>query len=361
MRAVHATSHATSHADDRLEGGFNDPVEVAVIGGGLAGGLLALELAQLGLQVALIDGPGSGSTPSHPCASHWSYGAIAPFTGGCWTQLQQRHGDLGWRRRWFRPIGPGAPLGGLFPLPCSRVDGGLLQQGLSRALERSGVQRRGVRVERVLPPVASGEPWQLQLSGAAQPWPARQVVLAAGAGCRALWPALPERLRLSWAGVLLLQTQAAGWPWGGPVAMRLPARFSRVALEARAPELRQEAWQVDPGLIPWGDRWLAGQISLVRPGLELGDPPDAALQEQRLRRALAPWLPPLEHWPGTFQQVPVSFCSDGQPLVGPVPGAPPGLWAFTGFSAAFTAVPRTAPALARAVRAAASPRTAPPG
>jgi len=341
--------------------GCNDPVEVAVIGGGLAGGLLALELAQLGLGVALIDGASSGTTPSHPCASHWSYGAIAPLAGGRWAQLQRRHGDLGWRRRCFRPIGPGAPLAGRFPLPCSRVDGGLLQHRLPQVLERLGVCQRFVRVARLQPPVGAGAPWRLQPSGGGEALEAWQVVLAAGPGCRALWPELPERLRVSWAGVLLLQPQGDGWPCGAAPAMRLPARFSRLALEARAPELRQEAWQVDPGLIPWGDRWLAGQISLVRPGLELGDPPDPALQERRLREALAPWLPPLAHWPGTFQQVPVSFCSDGQPLVGPVPGAPPGLWAFAGFSAAFTAVPGAAPALACAVHAAASLSSAPPG
>lgn len=328
--------------------------EVTVIGAGLAGSLLALELAQLGLGVVLLDGPAAAQPPQQACASHWSYGAIAPRAGGPWAQLQHRHGDLGWRRRWFRPLGPGAPLGGWLPLPCSRVEAPLLQQRLPLALQRSGVQRRGLRVERLRPPATSGEPWQLQLSGAAQPWLTRQVVLAAGAGCRALWPALPEVLRLSWAGVLLLQPQAAGWPWGGPAALRLPARFSRLALEARAAELRQEDWAVDPALVPWGDRWLAGQISLVRPGLAMGDPPDPALQERRLRQALAPWLPALAHWPAAFQQVPVSFCSTGQPLAGPVPGAPPGLWAFAGFSAAFAAVPRLAPALARAVQAAAS-------
>jgi len=159
---------------------------------------------------------------------------------------------------------------------------------------------------------------------------------------------------VSWAGVLLLRRKSEGWPWAGPLAMRLPARFQRLALEAGAPELRQEDWQVDPGLLPWGDGnggdgggWLAGQISLVRPGLEVGEPPDAELQERRLRQALAPFLPPLAHWPGALRQVPVSFCSDGRPLVGPVAGAPAGLWCFAGFSAAFTAVPALAPGLAK--------------
>lgn len=324
-------------------------MDVAVIGGGLAGGLLALELVRLGLRVQLLDGAARGQPGEQACASHWSYGAIAPFAGGPWAELQRRHGDLGWRRRWFRPLGPGAPLAGLLPLPCSRVEAGVLQRQLPEALDRAGVGLVLARVEQLQPPTASGEPWRLRLAGADKPLAAGQVVLAAGAGCRALWPELPTRLRVSWAGVLVLQPQGGGWPWAGPLAMRLPARFQRLALEAAAPALEEEAWQVDPGLLPWGDRWLAGQISLVRPGLEVGDPPDAGLQEQRLRQALTPLLPELASWPGVLHQVPVSFCSDGQPLVGPVAGAPPGLWCFAGFSAAFSAVPQLVPVLARAV------------
>jgi hypothetical protein len=234
------------------------------------------------------------------------------------------------------------------------VEAAVLRRQLPGALERAGVRLRQGRVERLLPPAAAGQPWQLQLAGEPEPLAACQVVLAAGAGSRELWPHLPERLRVSWAGVLELEPQHGGWPWAGPLAMRLPARFQRLALEAGAAGLAAEAWQVDPGLLPWGDHWLAGQISLVRPGLAAGDPPDPGLQERRLRQALAPLLPALAHCPGRFQQVPVSFCTDGQPLVGPVVGAPPGLWSFVGFSAAFLAVPRLAPQLARAVLQAAA-------
>jgi glycine/D-amino acid oxidase-like deaminating enzyme len=317
-------------------------LDVAVVGCGLAGGLLALELADLGLRVQLVD----GQDEQPACASHWSYGAIAPLAGGSWPRLQRRHGDLGWRRTWFRPLGPGAPVGGRLPLPCSRVDAAILRRRLPLALERAGVGLVQGRVERLLPPEGVGQPWRLRLRHQDEPLAARQVVLAAGAGCRALWPDLPPSLRVSWAGVLLLQPQPGGWPWGGPVAMRLPARFQRLALEAQAPSLGQEDWQVDPGLLPWGEDWLAGQISLVRPGLGAGAPPDGALQEERLRQALAPLLPALAHWPGTFLQVPVSFCSDGEPLAGPVAAAP-GLWVFAGFSAAFTAIPPRAAGLAR--------------
>lgn len=331
------------------EESLDTPLDVAVIGGGLAGGLLALELVKHGLEVQVLDGAGSGQSESQPCATQWSYGAIALFAGRRWAQLQHRHGDLGWRRRWFRPLGPGAPLAGRLPLPCSRVEPEVFQRQFPQVLERTGVTRLHARVEVLQPPTVAGELWHLRLVGVANPLAARQVVLAAGAGCRALWPELPASLRVSWAGVLLLQPQNDGWPWAGPLAMRLPARFQRLVLEDAAPTLLEEAWQVDPGLLPWGDHWLAGQISLVRPGLDVGDPPNAVLQEQRLREALTPLLPNLAHWPGVFQQVPVSFCTDRQPLVGPVAGAPSGLWSFAGFSAAFTAVPLLAPAVARAV------------
>ena len=51
---------------------------------------------------------------------------------------------------------------------------------------------------------------------------------------------------------------------------------------------------------------------------------------------------------GRFRQVPVPFCTDGRGLAGPVAGAP-GLWAFTGFSGAFTTVPSLAERLAETI------------
>jgi hypothetical protein len=120
-----------------------------------------------------------------------------------------------------------------------------------------------------------------------------------------------------------------------------------LALERRAPRLEQEQWVVDPGLVPWGDTALVGQISLVRPGLELGDPPHAGLMEQRLRQGLAPWDPALARAPGRYRQAPVAFCTDGRPLLGPAAAA--GLWRFTGFSAAFAQVPVLAPLQAAAM------------
>ncbi|MCP9886444.1 FAD-binding oxidoreductase [Cyanobium sp. ATX 6A2] len=345
--------------------------DVVVVGGGLAGALLALELAGRGLATELIDAgspdPGSPDggafASATACATALSYGAMAPWAApftpmgwlirggpGRWRQLQRRHGPLGWQRAWFRPVGEGAPLGGLLPLPCSRVQARLLVSRWPAVLRAAGVRLSTGRVTALEPDSEGQGGWLLRLQqGASRRVP--QLVLAAGAGCRPLWPALPQRLRVSWAGVLELDPRPGPGPAGG--GLRLPARFSRLTLEARAAELGQEAWTVDPGLLSWDDGWLAGQISLLRPGLEPGEPPDVDLQERRLRQALSAIDADLASWPGRFRQVPVSFCPGGLPLVGPV--APPGLWLFSGFSGAFAQVPVLAPLLADWIAASGGP------
>ena len=320
-------------------------MRVAVVGGGLAGSLLALELAARGLEVQLMDRGLDGATAL-------SYGAVAAWAAPptplgrrmrgaprLWRELQQRHGALGWTRRWLR-LNRAGWLGRL-PLPCGQVEAGPVLAALPAVLQRQGVRCVPVTVQ-ALVPVAQG--WRLEFSdGSALEAPV--VVLAAGAACRRLCTALDSRLRISWAGVLELDR----WPPGyRRQQLRLPARFERLALERRAPQLEQEQWVVDPGLVPWGTTALVGQISLVRPGLELGDPPNPERMEQRLRQGLEAWDPALARAAGRYRQAPVAFCTDGRPLLGAVPGAA-GLWQFTGFSAAFAQVPVLAPLQAAAM------------
>ena len=170
------------------------------------------------------------------------------------------------------------------------------------------------------------------------------MVLACGAGCRALAPQLDERLRVSWAGILELEPGPAGaWLGWRQGLAQLPQRFGRLALERDAAQLQQEAWVVDAGLVPCGDRLLAGQISLIRPGLDAGQGPDAAVMEQRLRSALAAQWPDLATAPGQYRQCAVSFCTDGKPLAGQ---CGPDQWVLAGFSGAFAQVPDAARALA---------------
>jgi glycine/D-amino acid oxidase-like deaminating enzyme len=176
--------------------------------------------------------------------------------------------------------------------------------------------------------------------------PARQVVLAAGAGCRALWPSLPQRLRVSWAGALLVDRLPLAPPYGDAIVM--PLLGQRQGLEDRSAQLAAPELVVDVGWAPSGTGWLLGQSSLVRPDPGQGPPPDPRHSEACLRQALAAVLPALAELPGRFVQVPVSFTNPGLPLVGTVAGAP-GLWAFAGFGGPFALVPALAPLLAAAI------------
>jgi len=291
---------------------------IHVVGAGLAGSLLALELADRGLAVTLLDSE-HGAT-----ATALSYGLLPPTAAAAWRRLQRRHGHLGLQRRWLQL----SPRG--LPLPAAQVDPQRFGPLIAAALARAGVQRRHQRLQgpEALEPLRAQGP----------------VVLACGAGCRQLAPQLDQRLRCSWAGILELSDRE-----GVPALCRrtgialLPQRFSRLALEQRAPLLEQEEWIVDAGLVPCGERLLAGQITLVRPALEAGLPPEAAPMEQHLRQGLARRWPQLAQAPGRYRQAAVSFCSDGVPLVEAVDRQ---LWVLAGFSGAFGQLPAAARHLA---------------
>jgi hypothetical protein len=313
------------------------PDGVGIIGGGLAGALLALALRERGLAVQLLVADG-------PRASFSSYGVIpgwplepsplgrrAAGAARDWQQLQRSHGELGWRwrRRW--------------PLPLSRVDTVRFAEGLERVLAAAGVPCRRARVAG-LEPRALG--WRLPLDGGGAV-EVSEVVLAAGAGCQALGVPLPPVLGVSWAGVLELPPP----PSGGAYPLRLPARLQRIALEARSATLQEAEWVVDPGLVPWGAGGLLGQLSWVAPGAAAGPGPDPTLAEFWLRRSVAAAAPAplatLAAEAGRYRQLPVAFCRDGLPLAGPLEA--PGLWLFSGFRGAFAQVPVLAPLLAAAI------------
>ncbi|MCT0230203.1 FAD-dependent oxidoreductase [Synechococcus sp. CS-1324] len=353
--------------------------DVLVIGAGLAGSLLALSLAESGARVLLQD---SGSARSG--ATGLSYGGVPWWAGppgplgalmatapACWHDLEARHGPLGWqpcslllhwrnsgcaaaaaaietalagvRNRAERhlPTGTGWPVeegtAGSLRLPYGRVDVPSLLRALPAALDRAGVER----IQAVACPLR------------AESLPADQVVLAAGAGCRSLLSALPDRLRVSWAGLLAIEDAAAcssllPKALADAAEIVMPLLGGRQGLEDRAAGLRGEEWVVDAGLAPWGKGLLLGQTTLVRPGVASGPPPSPAGLEAALRQALAAIDPGLGVLEAPFLQVPVSFTSTGVPLVGPVPGWP-GLWVFAGFSGPFALVPPLAPLLAAAI------------
>jgi glycine/D-amino acid oxidase-like deaminating enzyme len=362
--------------------GERPAAEVVIVGGGLAGALLALALAERQLPVRLID----PATPPFTPATALTYGGVPWWAGpdgpldrlmatapSCWQALQRRHGALGWHPCRLRLHWPASEAGSeavvaarqaverlarrhLPPeaieqgprelrLAYARLDPPTLARALPAACERAGIRCDRRRVVDLQPEPSGG--WRLRLDQGSLT--AATLVLAAGAGCRALWPALPARLRHSWAGVLLVEDPADRRALVGEAAdVWMPLLGARQPLEARAAALTSEACIVDPGLAPWGEGLLLGQTTLVRPTAALGEPPDPAPLEARLRAALLPLLPALDSVRARFLQTPVSFVPAGAPLVGPVAGAA-GLWVCAGFGGPFALVPPLAEEMAAAI------------
>ncbi len=352
-----------------------DSVPVAVIGAGLAGSLSALALARRGMAVELI-GPPCG-TDDLPAATALSYGAVAGVAAAeRWRELEAFHGPLGWHtsavvthglaprpgsapgardhRTWMARMGD-RPLDGLLarlpplpvPLPFSRVDTVALAEALPGALRRARVQRREQPVRRL---ESRGKGWSLQLRDGSR-LERRRVLLAAGAASRGLWPALPDRLRCSWAGVLVERHRQGEGPWLRAVQrgwLVFPRHLQRPGLERLGHADGGRRWVVDVGLAPWGNGLLAGQISWLPPGDALGGDegePDAPWLERLLRQELARLDPALASR-GRFQLVPVSYCSDGCPVSARVAA---GLWVLAGASGAFSSLPALAEALAQEI------------
>ena len=372
----------------------SDPV--VVVGAGLTGGLIALALARLGLTVIQVappsqepDASATGTSATGTSATGLSYGSLnLGTTGRAWRNLERLHGPLGWTACGLKLHDRGW-LGRRLTLPASRVDGPTLMAALPRALAAAGVQQRPALVQGLEARVAGG--WRLRLldlastnqrqrpqgepQGEPQREPplgvpalgasileARQVVLAAGAGCLDLWPPLVRQLGISWAGVLALDTNPGNNPWLRQVAkgrLVLNQQEQRLGLEDQAGWLAEERGIVDASAAPWGPKGvLVGQISLVRPLDGPRQAPDPARMEQRLRQGLQGWDPQLAALVGTYRQIPVAFGLQGRALVGPVPGAP-GLWTFTGFRSPFSTAPLRAAQLAQSLAANLTNRTQP--
>jgi glycine/D-amino acid oxidase-like deaminating enzyme len=361
----------------------SDPV--VVVGAGLTGGLIALALARLGITVIQVAPPSqepdasatgtsatgtsaTGTSATGTSATGLSYGSLSLGTSGrAWRNLERLHGPLGWTACGLKLHDRGW-LGRRLTLPASRVDGPTLMAALPRALAAAGVQQLPALVQGLEAGAAGG--WRLRLLDlpstnqrqrpqgvpplGASILEARQVVLAAGAGCLDLWPPLARQLGISWAGVLALETNPGNNPWLGQVAkgrLVLNQQEQRLGLEDQAGWLAEERWIVDASAAPWGPQGvLLGQISLVRPLDGTRQAPDPAKMEERLRQGLQGWDPQLAALAGTYRQIPVAFGLQGRALVGPVPGAL-GLWTFTGFRSPFSTAPQQADQLAQSLAA----------
>lgn len=335
----------------------------------------------------------TGVTAMGATATGLSYGSLSLGTSGrAWRNLERLHGPLGWTACGLKLHDRGW-LGRRLTLAASRVDGPTLMAALPGALAAAGVQQRPAVVQGLEAGAAGG--WRLRLldlpstklcpalhgqnsqgelsqgensqgQNSPREFPlgeppqaesileARQVVLAAGAGCLDLWPPLAHQLGISWAGIVALEINPGGNRWLDQVArgrLVLSQLEQRLELEDQAGWLAEERSIVDASAAPWGPQGvLVGQISLVRPPEGARQPPDPLKMEQKLRRGLQRWDPQLAALKGAYRQIPVAFGRQGRALVGPVPDAP-GLWTFTGFRSPFSTAPAQADKLARSMAA----------
>ena len=354
------------------------PPRMLLLGAGLSGGLLALALAELGVEVELAGGSLVDS------ATGWSYGGVPWWAGAAnplgellatapcrWDQLQQRHGELGLRpaQLWLHwpeqapaqavakvqqglaglpqqpeltalpaqeaieqePLLAGADLGGVMQLPYWRIDPLGLQQGLERAWAVAGVQRRA--------PLPAAELLQRLESG-------ERVVLCSGAATLALLRTMglqaPPVLAFSWAGVG--RCDGAQFSAERIVMPLLGQRGGRETAASGAAVI------CDPGLAPApGGGLLVGQTSWFdRP---IDDPPPVDQDFEQLSRVRSQLVPSLREGSyGSFrlQQQPVAYSRDQQPLLGPLPGCS-NLSLFTGFGGPFALVPARTPLMAQAL------------
>ena len=354
------------------------PPRMLLLGAGLSGGLLALALAELGVDVELAGGSLADS------ATGCSYGGVPWWAGAAnplgellataprrWDQLQQRHGDLGLRlaELWLHwseqapqlavaqvqqalaglpqqpqllplsakeaietePLLAGADLGGVLQLPYWRVDPLAFQQGLERAWKAAGVQRCA--------PLAADELRQRLEQGEA-------VVLCSGAATLALLKAMglqpPSALAFSWAGVA-----RCGGAQLAAERIVMPLLGQR---SARETAVSGGAVICDPGLAPApGGGVLLGQTSWFDRPIDGPPPVENDLQQlSGVRSRLVPSLSDSSHGPLRLQQQPVAYSRDQQPLLGPLPGCS-NLSLFTGFGGPFALVPTVTPLMAQAL------------
>jgi glycine/D-amino acid oxidase-like deaminating enzyme len=187
-----------------------------------------------------------------------------------------------------------------------------------------------------------------------QAYPAKQVLIAAGALSRALLRQSGLTVPLYYTHAELIEIPAVD------LCLRtlvMPAVTQRFALETEASRPETDAlWDepghevtapiLDSGAIQFQDGHLClGQISRTLTALDASI--DAAASEQHLRQALGQILPALSKLLGQWHRCLVSFSRDGLPLAGPLPGVD-GVYVMAGFKTPFVYLPPVAQRFAQA-------------
>ena len=374
--------------------------DAIVVGNGLAGAAISYELAGRGLSVLLIDGRPPGDALN---ATRYSYGVVTSWAGakdlthqfcqaglakqrqlpeelGADTQfremdflltipaeldgvaIQAEYQAMGAAAEWVTPRQAQA----LEPLLNPQAIGGalLLRQGhvspphLIRAYNQAFQRLGGTQLVGTVTDLVRVKHQVTGVLTAVQAYPARQVVLAAGACSRPLLRALGMVLPLYHTQAELIETGPSSLTLRTQVMAAVNQRF---ALEAQASQPQQQPlWDrpgaevrppvLDSAAIQFQDgHFCLGQISRTLTSLESSvSAREQQQSDRRLRAARAALLPDLASLPGIWHRCLVSFTADSLPLVGPLPSLA-GLSLFTGFTAPFVLVPPLAQRLAEAL------------
>lgn len=366
-----------------------------VVGNGLVGAAVSYELARCGLSVLLID---RALEPSN--ATRYSYGGIPYWSGN--TELTQQlcregivkhrqlsaelEGDTQFREldllltlatdgdaesaaasyakcmtppqfvsaaaaQELEPLLNRDAIAGAFTVRHGHVSPRALVSAYNRAFQRLGGTQ-------VIAPVADLVRIKNKVTGlltAEQAYPAKHVLVAAGAFSRTLLHQAGVQVPLYYTHAELIETPPLDLTLR---ALIMPAQTQRFALEAQASQPDTDAkWDqpgheltppiLDSGAIQFGDGHLhLGQISRTLTNLEAEL--NATESDRHMRAAIGAQIPALADVPGTWRRCRVSFSRDGLPLVGGVLGIE-GLHIMAGFSAPFVYLPPIAQRFAQAM------------
>lgn len=365
--------------------------DVIIVGAGITGSALSYELANLGVQVLLID----RDPITSPNATRYSYGGISYWAGTTDTTRRLCDEGIEIHRRLAETLDGSTefrelPLIStiamdqdpqifalafqkfsqspqvLSPQEAQELEPMLNPQSISGALVmpfahihpqktalayQQALVRLGGRVEsdqiRQIEALKTG----VRVVGDQQDYSAAQVVVCAGGEVRSLLNRSGYRLRQYFSHAESMEVAAEELK-ARQIQMQavvMPADLRRFDLEAKAAQ-QDSDWVegaeaivpaiLDSGALQFADGSLCfGQISRIYPSLERTS--DRRMSERWMRQAVGEILPGLADLPGTWVTCTVAFSADHLPMVGSIT-SDHRIQVFSGFSNPMALFPATA-------------------